>query len=163
MVSIAMLWSDLFPKEIISFFYHYTPFFVIGTWFVFLIAWRVHRSFAFSKLMLIFFGLFIAIYSIDMINDGIRYVEMLFPNNSFLWDCEIIDYDTKIDPQSYFLLDGSYYNVIEYECGNRLTDSIYYRLAASPLTCIGCIVYDLLFIISLLRKHFGKAAEGGVQ
>lgn len=167
-IGICRIWSSFIPGWFMEFFYHNTLFLVLVTWAVFLYACKFHRDFAFSKPMLVVFLLFVAFYSVYLFSDALKYVDMLFPNEKLLIGNDIIGLNERSllvpEPGEYYPsrypLDGSYYNVIEKEMGNRIADSIFLRLATSIPTGVACIVYDFLFVVSLVRNRKHKEVKG---
>ena len=165
-IGICRIWSLFIPSWFMEFFYHNTLFLVLVTWAVFLCACKFHRDFAFSKPMLAVFLLFVAFYSVYLFSDALKYVDMLFPNEKLLIGNDIIGLNERSllvpEPGEYYPsrypLDGSYYNVGG--MGSRVSSSIFIRLAISVPTGIACIVYDFLFVVSLVRNRKYREVKG---
>ena len=165
-IGLCRIWSSFIPGWLMEFFYHNTLFLVLVTWAVFLYACKFHRDFAFSKPMLVVFLLFVAFYSVYLFSDALKYVDMLFPNEKLLIGNDIIGLNERSllvpEPGEYYPsrypLDGSYYNVGG--MGSRVSSSIFIRLAISVPTGIACIVYDFLFVVSLVRNRKHKEVKG---
>lgn len=162
-MEICRLWALLMPREMLEFFYQNTLFLVLVTLIVFLLACRFCRGFAFSKPMLIFFGVFVGGYSLLMLFDALQYIDLLFPSEKQLVAFDITDNTSlfPLSPDEYYALDGSYYSAIEFETDNRISFSIFERLSLAVPAGIACIVYDILFIVALVRKRSGKKMKGG--
>ena len=165
-IGLCRIWSSFIPGWLMEFFYHNTLFLVLVTWVVFLYACKFHRDFAFSKPMLVVFLLFVAFYSVYLFSDALKYVDMLFPNEKLLIGDDIIGLNERSllvpEPGEYYPsrypLDGSYYNVGG--MGSRVSSSIFIRLAFSVPTGIACIVYDFLFVVSLVRNRKHREVKG---
>ena len=165
-IGLCRIWSSFIPGWFMEFFYHNTLFLVLVTWAVFLYACKFHRDFAFSKPMLVVFLLFVAFYSVYLFSDALKYVDMLFPNEKLLIGDDIIGLNERSllvpEPGEYYPsrypLDGSYYNVGG--MGSRVSSSIFIRLAFSVPTGVACIVYDFLFVVSLVRNRKHKEVKG---
>ena len=165
-IGLCRIWSSFIPGWFMEFFYHNTQFLVLITWAVFLYACKFHRDFAFSKPMLVVFLLFVAFYSVYLFSDALKYVDMLFPNEKLLIGNDIIGLNERSllvpEPGEYYPsrypLDGSYYNVGG--MGSRVSSSIFIRLAISVPTGIACIVYDFLFVVSLVRNRKYREVKG---
>ena len=162
-ICICRFWSLFMPRELMTFFYQNTLFLVLVTWAVFFFACKFHREFAFSKPMLIVFVLFVGIYSVTLFLDALQFIILLFPNEEQLVAFEITDNNTLFPllPEEYYALDAGYYNAIEFETANRISSSIFLRWAIAVPAGIACIIYSILFTISLIRKHSEKTLAGG--
>ncbi len=160
---LCFFWSNIFPAAVIDFFYYRIFLFVLGAWLVFAFACFFHRRFAFSKPILIFFILCIGIFSFNVIWNGFDYVEILFNKGQHLIEYYNSGEFSPFGSSPYYPVDGSFYSTIEYQMGNRLTDTTYYRLASSIPVGFACFVYYLLFLFSLLRKGLGRTRKGGIS